>query len=579
MKQTLAHALVMQPGDQMSDSAETKATRSRRQSSAFAWGLLSIIIVGFLVEVGQSRVIQVDDSFISYRYARNLVDGKGLVYNEGERVEGITNLGWTLLIAASIAAGFAPEPVGTILGVTSSVVVLVLTFLIACEGFSPKHRWLAVAAPGFVVATVSFSHWSLSGMETTFFTALVCAVCYAQVRGRPALMTAALCAATYTRPDAGLLAAALYPFHLIQYWRHDRRQALLWPVVFGVAVAALTAFRLVYYGDPVPNTFYAKVGGTSSSFGIRYVGGFFTLGPALLMIPALLWTIRDKRARPLLLYIFLTTLYILYVGGDIYRGHRLLLHILPLIAATGVWGFGKALEARPHVGMAMFFIVIFSVLAAVYGPFGRVTYLFLGIGLAIWFGGFQSRKPVIPALGIPILLVAFAGYVLAINPSHGESIGNRLRKTPRSARNDEVVKLNQLNLEGSRRQLATIARIKPRPRLISIIPMGRIGYYSNLPLLDLVGLTNKEVAKGTFKTPYAWRIPGHQRSNASYVLERAPDVLFIKRKPRQDPEGRPTRRVIPYVAEVELWNHPAFEMLYRWDPRNGIYVSRLRYGE
>src|SRR5215475_11087437 len=38
-----------------------------------------------------------DDGFISFRYAANLVRGDGLVYNAGERVEGYTNLLWTLL--------------------------------------------------------------------------------------------------------------------------------------------------------------------------------------------------------------------------------------------------------------------------------------------------------------------------------------------------------------------------------------------------------------------------------------------------------------------------------------------------
>ena len=563
----------------MSNSRETKATRSRRNSSAFAWGLLSIIIVGFLIEVGESNVAQVDDSFISYRYARNLLDGRGLVFNEGERVEGITNLGWTLLIAASMALGIAPETTGIILGVASSIVVLLLTFLLAREGLDPSRHWLAVAAPILVVASVSFAHWSLSGMETTFFTALVCAACYAQVRARPALMTAVLSAATLTRPDAGLLAASLYPFHLIQYWRHDKQKALLWPAIYGAAIAALTVFRLVYYGDLVPNTFYSKVGGIPLSFGISYLWGFFSLGPVFLMIPALLWSIRDKRARPILLYILLTTLYILYVRGDIYRGHRFLLHILPLVAATGVWGFGRSLEVRPHLGVAMFLIVTFSALAAVYGPFGPVSCLFFGVALAIWLAGFQLRKPLIGALGIPILLAAFAGYAFALNTSHGESIEEQLRKTPRSARNDDVVKWNQFNLDVARRQLRRIAQAEPPPRMIAIIAIGRIGYYSKLPLLDLVGLTDKEVAKGTFKTPHAWQIPGHQRSNASYVLERAPDLLLIQRKPPQHPEEQPASRAIPYVAEVELWNHPDFEKLYRWDPRLHMYVSRLRYGE
>jgi hypothetical protein len=41
----------------------------------------------------------VDDAFISLRYAKHLAEGQGLVYNIGERVEGYTNLLWTLLLS------------------------------------------------------------------------------------------------------------------------------------------------------------------------------------------------------------------------------------------------------------------------------------------------------------------------------------------------------------------------------------------------------------------------------------------------------------------------------------------------
>src|SRR5690606_38133881 len=46
-----------------------------------------------------------DDAFISFRYAQNLVEGHGLVYNPGERVEGYTNFLWTVLAAGVIAFG------------------------------------------------------------------------------------------------------------------------------------------------------------------------------------------------------------------------------------------------------------------------------------------------------------------------------------------------------------------------------------------------------------------------------------------------------------------------------------------
>ena len=41
-----------------------------------------------------------DDALISLRYSERLTDGQGLTWNDGERVEGYSNLLWVLLCAA-----------------------------------------------------------------------------------------------------------------------------------------------------------------------------------------------------------------------------------------------------------------------------------------------------------------------------------------------------------------------------------------------------------------------------------------------------------------------------------------------
>src|SRR5689334_20098800 len=40
-----------------------------------------------------------DDAMVSLRYAWNLAHGAGLVWNPGERVEGITSLSWSLYMS------------------------------------------------------------------------------------------------------------------------------------------------------------------------------------------------------------------------------------------------------------------------------------------------------------------------------------------------------------------------------------------------------------------------------------------------------------------------------------------------
>ena len=68
---------------------------------------LGLVLPALLVLANMARVrsFTIDDSFISYRYARNLARGLGLVYNAGERIEGYTNFLFTVLLAGGIKLG------------------------------------------------------------------------------------------------------------------------------------------------------------------------------------------------------------------------------------------------------------------------------------------------------------------------------------------------------------------------------------------------------------------------------------------------------------------------------------------
>src|SRR5262245_19899791 len=58
------------------------------------------------------RRFTVDDAFIAYRHAEHLARGLGPVMNPGERVEGVSNLPWTLLLGAAARLGIAPHLAG-----------------------------------------------------------------------------------------------------------------------------------------------------------------------------------------------------------------------------------------------------------------------------------------------------------------------------------------------------------------------------------------------------------------------------------------------------------------------------------
>ena len=82
----------------------------------------------FLVD-GQSFFSLFDDALISMRYARNLVEGHGLVWNPGgPPVEGYTNLLWTLWMAVLHLPG-PPESKISLLVRLSGALLLVLNVL------------------------------------------------------------------------------------------------------------------------------------------------------------------------------------------------------------------------------------------------------------------------------------------------------------------------------------------------------------------------------------------------------------------------------------------------------------------
>jgi hypothetical protein len=79
------------------------------------------------VTVAFRRSDGIDDAYISYRYVWNVSAGHGLVFNTGQRVEGESNLLWTLLLAGMRALGMHIPSAATILGILCLAATVVLT--------------------------------------------------------------------------------------------------------------------------------------------------------------------------------------------------------------------------------------------------------------------------------------------------------------------------------------------------------------------------------------------------------------------------------------------------------------------
>jgi len=232
-----------------------------------------------------------DDAFISFRYASNLVEGHGLVWNPGEYVEGYTNFLWVMILAAGIGAGLQPEGFSAALSIACALGVLaVLARFSAGRGsqgesglppasgrkhWSDPFVWLPILV---LCSSRTFTAWSTSGMETMLFALLVVSANLRFVLERedearsPMASIALFTLATLTRPEGGLFTCVAGVFFLVDVLRGRRRFATLclWCLPWFAVIGTHFLWRHAYYGYWLPNTFYAKVNGIWLAQGRNY---------------------------------------------------------------------------------------------------------------------------------------------------------------------------------------------------------------------------------------------------------------------------------------------------------------------
>src|SRR5262249_36969328 len=93
----------------------TKTRPSRSPWTSFACAAIAAVHALTFLRVGP-----LDDDYIVYRYARSLAEGRGLVFNVGERIEGFSTPLWTLACALGIKLGIDPVVLSRTLGVAGA---------------------------------------------------------------------------------------------------------------------------------------------------------------------------------------------------------------------------------------------------------------------------------------------------------------------------------------------------------------------------------------------------------------------------------------------------------------------------
>lgn len=483
-----------------------------------------------------------DDAFISFRYARNLAEGHGLVFNPGhERVEGYTNFLWVLLLAAFNLIGLVPEKAAHVLSIAATVALWGLVVWFSFRSIPRgRPRWPCLIAPLFLAMTRSVAVWSTSGLETRLFEVLVIAGVLrliveneARVAGRPRrnLATFFLAFATLTRPDGLLISALAFACAGLQLLHRRRLNLRTFGAQIGwyaLIVGAHVAFRLIYYGQWLPNTYYAKVGGrTWWDMGFVYLAMFTIEYAAYLWIPLLVAAVAEHRRRKTLftpalfaVVVIPHALYITSIGGDHfeYRPINLYFPFLFILFADGAARLARGTAATVATGVYLL-VVLVGLVALPYQTHKQFpdTYLAGFPGMAAKSA--EARAYLLPendpVYGMPGLRTLLRAYRHLLWDATEHFVGIR--------QEEHCLFLASVVAEGRHLRELVEQGLLPADTHIAIACAGAIPYYSNLRVLDRLGLTDADVARSEFRE--GERAMAHDK-RATYEYARRAGVDF-----------------------------------------------------
>ena len=196
-----------------------------------------------------------DDAYITYRYARNLANGDGFVYNRGERVLGTTTPLYTILLALTSRATSSDNLPWLSIAINAVFDLGTALLLVrVLPSFGMPVRVARLVSIAYVLSPLRIQV-ALGGMETSMavFWLLAASHQYAVKKGS---LSAAACSgiACLTRPDLAIL-PALFAVHAIA-----RSRRIPWKptAAFAAVTAPWLVFSWFYFGSPLPQSIIAK---------------------------------------------------------------------------------------------------------------------------------------------------------------------------------------------------------------------------------------------------------------------------------------------------------------------------------
>jgi len=381
----------------------------------------------------------IDDAFITFRYARNLAQGAGLVWNPHEPpVEGFTNFSWMVLCWIGELVGLSPIVTTKTLGALSAAAISWAIFD-TLKRLSTE-RVAVLVSLSFSLCAAAHLH-AASGLETTFFSLLMLATVRSALGVSKIPQPLLVLLAGLTRPEGlvfgGISIALTWLRNPSERSRLVRQTALL----LVLPGAVYFAWRWHTFESLFPNTFYVKSsGGNGIGNVLRY--GVLSLPAAVFVIWAAVLKVRDRSlvlpesVRHLLVFCVASVLSYGFFNLLMDFAWRFYFHLFPAILLLTGLLMGQVFQAR--------------------GPRPVRSSLLIGALVPLFFVGVGIKATASPLLD----------YGPQLEAAHGE-LGRTLAKSSLPA------------------ELRTIA----------IGDAGAVPFYSGWTTIDTIGLNDREIAR------------------------------------------------------------------------------------
>ena len=510
------------------------------------WTAITVtVLLGLLVaQLVVFLPFTIDDAYITFSHAKNLVDGHGLVFSRGTRVEATSSFLWAILVTPFEALLPQGALLGSkLLGVLSICGTLWAGILLIREliGTSSWTWPLSLLYSFTIIANSSFITWSTYGMENGLmaFLLMMAAVLFVReshlnkgILSAVLLLLVEMCRAEGFMFVTIFAALRLFEFATCRH-QHARARCIRWFIVLACSIGAYEAFGLAYYGHFLPNSATAKIPMLSWDTLVRGKE-YLTEGPAALfvlvfatlslLLPYAAFSASrgnsSFRSAVSLLWLCIVAqmAFSLVVGGDWMPNSRFLSHVFPLLLVLTILTIWRIVDKAKLITSSSIGNISLSIAA----------------------------------------ICAVVGYV-ANNVEYSKrswKFQNLLERAEEQGVRAMAEKLNELDPSGS--------------EVVACSDIGRMGYYYRGRVMDWFGLADEEIAQQ--------HLPLSEQA-ASITLTRAPTFLVLySNKPTLDAS---TMEFGEALHSRVFFNNPelskSYEQIYAlpfWQDRYQILFRR-----